>query len=62
MSERIPPTVTREVLRHLPAEIKRVLLITNGSGKAPKGWVENRGAVHIGGGRWIIPIEREEEA
>ena len=61
MSERIPPPVMvggLASLRGLEPSIKRVLVATNGQGKAPPGWVEQPGGVHMGSGRWLIPYVR----
>lgn len=50
--------VSRKDLQDLPRSVRRVLLRTNGSAKAPEGWVERSGGVHMGAGRWLLPIER----
>lgn len=60
MSDPIPPTVTRDLVKHLPDSVRRVILATNGSGKPPKGWRETTAAMHLGRGRWLVPIERIE--
>jgi hypothetical protein len=51
--------VLRRDVPALPDTVKRVVLITNGQSKPPKGWHEVSGAMHLGAGKWLVPIERD---
>lgn len=48
-------------LRDLPKEVKRATVMTNGTAKAPDGWKEAPGGMHIGKGRWVLAFERDEQ-
>ena len=56
----MPSFVTRDVLKRLPDAVKRVNLVTNGRFRGAQGWRELPGGTHVGGGQWILPLERVE--
>ena len=48
----------KQAIRDVPADVRRVSVRTRGNFTPPAGWVEVPGAMHVGRGVWLIPLER----
>lgn len=51
---------TKKDVKYVPKEIKRIIIEARGNAKPPKGWREEPGAIHVGGGIYVIPYSRIE--